>query len=222
MENINFLKQYGQEIILQSLAIANKKHEKLKEIGDLSGYELIEREFFPKYEKLLLAFSNDAELEKLSSDASSIKKILQEIMIKNNLTEDFIQEQILKRESLKGHSGSEVVKKLFQFEIQELNKKKSKLLMEADDILREEFRINEKLSNSIQQDEQIEIIYELQPLRKKFRTIDAELLEIEKKIQIREEKLSKKWYYLIYGTIEEKKLLESYNSIFNKESSIEQ
>ncbi|MBP6322954.1 MAG: hypothetical protein KA336_03585, partial [Fusobacteriaceae bacterium] len=102
------------------------------------------------------------------------------------------------------------------YQLKELKNKKAKLLIEADKILEKEFEVNEKLSNSIQQEEQMEIIYELHPLREKFRELDNKLVELEEKIINLEGKIQKKWYYEIYGTAKKEELLKSYNNFFQK------
>lgn len=213
MEN---LQKFGLEVTLQSLAIAFKKYEKLKEIGDLSGCELIEKEFFSKYEQLYSCFLDSENFEKEIINHESIEKILNDILEKNSLSKEFILAQMKKRESLKGHSGAEVVKKLFEFEKKELLSKESKLLRRANDVLRDEFKLNEELSNAIQLSEQVEIIDKLSPLRSEFREIEQKLKDLSDKVKIIEEKLLKKWYYDIYGTIEEKILLNTYGDVFNK------
>lgn len=204
----------GIEIILQSLALGNKKYEKFKEIGDISGYEIVEKEFLSKYEKLYLGFFDENTLKAFQTNAKEIEKILDDIREKNGFSKDFIEEQKELRRELSGNSGSEVVKNLYEYQIKELKSKKSKLLIEADDILKKEFEINEKLSNAIQQDEQTEIIYELHPLRERFREIDKKLVDLDSKILKLEGKLQKKWYYEIYGTVKKEELLESYKNVF--------
>lgn len=214
VEKYKEIRENGLEIVLQSLALANKKYETLKSIGDLSGSEIIENEFFKKYERLYLALYDEKFLENCSENLEGIEKILSDIMIKNGLTDDYIKAQREKRKKLIGISGSEVVRRFFEYQLKELKSKRGTLLREADEILKKEFAVNERLSNSIQQEEQMEIIYELHPLREAFRKIDATLVELEKKIGIIEDKLDKKWYYEIFGTTEEAELKGVYNKVF--------
>ena len=81
-------------------------------------------------------------------------------------------------------------------------------------LLDEEEKLNLELSNAIQEVEQLEIIDKINPIRREYRE-NAELLEnYQKRLDLLEDKLSKKWYYEIYGTIEEKVLLDTYNSVY--------
>ena len=122
--------------------------------------------------------------------------------------------QIKKREELKGRSGAEVVERLFNYEIKELKKIKGDLLNKLNKLLDEEEKLNLELSNAIQEVEQLEIIDKINPIRREYRE-NAELLEnYQKRLDLLENKLSKKWYYEIYGTIEEKVLLDTYNSVY--------
>lgn len=221
MKNQNFDEfiNYSLEIILQSLSLAEKKSEKLRNIGDISGSELIEKEFFPKYEKLYFALKTDEfskKLEENIEERSQIKKILNDIKEKNGLTSEFIEEQLEKRKKLKGNSGSEVVKKLYEYELKELRKKKNEYLKEADEILKKEFEINVELSNAVQQEEQNEIVYKLHPLREKFRILDKKILEVEEKEKKIEEKLFSEWRYEIYGTIDENTLKKNYEEFYGE------
>ena len=216
--NLDDIISNGKEIILQSLAQGYKKYEKLKEIGDISGYEIIEKEFLNKYEKLYLTFFDEKAIAEFENNYKEIEKILEDIREKNGFTKEYISSQKKLREELKSESGSEVVKNFYEYQLKELKNKKAKLLIEADKILEKEFEVNEKLSNSIQQEEQMEIIYELHPLREKFRELDNKLVDLEEKIINLEGKIQKKWYYEIYGTAKKEELLKSYNNFFKRGS----
>lgn len=214
MEFKNF-KEFALEVILQCLALANEKVEKLKDLGDLSGYELLEKEYIPKYEKLYLAI-NSEELEKVYGEGFlALEKTLKEIMEKNSFSEEFIKDKISLRNSLGENSGSLVVKRFYEYELKEVKNKKEKLLEEADSILEEEFKVNNELSNAIQQEEQMEIIYKLHPLREKFRILDKEITRLQGLEEELNKKLQSKWRYEIYGTVNQEKL----KKIFGKEEN---
>ncbi|MGL5125379.1 MAG: hypothetical protein ACRC6U_05255 [Fusobacteriaceae bacterium] len=208
-------KSFSQEVILQCLALANEKVIKLKEIGDLSGYELLEKEYLPKYEKLYLAMESQEFKEVYGKEFINLKKTIQDIMEKNNFSKEFIQDKISIRNSLGEDGGSIVVKRFYEYELKEVKSKKQELLKEADLVLDEEFKVNNELSNSVQQEEQMEIIYKLHPLREKFRNLDKEIMRLGKLEAELEDKLKTKWRYEIYGTINQKKLKE----IFGKEEN---
>lgn len=211
------LQKLGQEVILQSLIKAQKKYEYLKKIGDISGYELIENNFFKSYQELYLKFLENDDFNSSKQESEKIiTEIIENLIKTNSLSKDYLHEQMKKRDELRGKSGAEAVKKLYEFQKKEFIRKKKKLLIKADEILREEFTLNEKLSNTIQFSEQSEIIEKLSPLRREFREIEKKIFYVEDLLKKIEEKLSKKWYYDIYGTMEEKELLESYHELFKE------
>lgn len=211
-------KEFSQEVILQCLALANEKIIKLKEIGDLSGYELLEKEYLPKYEKLYLAMESEEFQEVYGKEFVNLKKTIQDIMEKNSFSKEFIEEKIALKNSLGEDSGSLVVKRFYEYELKEVRTKKDLLLKEADLVLDEEFKVNTELSNSIQQEEQMEIIYKLHPLREKFRILDKEIMRLQGLQNELEEKLKTKWRYEIYGTVNQEKLKENFGKEENEKN----
>ena len=75
-----------------------------------------------------------------------------------------------------------------------------------------EEKLNLDLSNAIQEVEQLEIVEKLQPVRAEFRKLSLQLDKYQKELEETENKLSKKWYYEIYGTTDKETLLEAYNT----------
>ena len=128
------------------------------------------------------------------------------------IKDEYINLQIKKRKELKGNSGSEVVEKFFKYKIKELKKIKGDLLQKINKVLDREEKLNLDLSNAIQEVEQLEIVEKLQPIRAEFRKLFVQLDKYQKELEETENKLSKKWYYEIYGTTDKETLLEAYNT----------
>ena len=86
------------------------------------------------------------------------------------------------------------------------------LIQKINKVLDKEEKLNLDLSNAIQEVEQIEIIEKLQPVRAEFRSLSLQFDKYQKELEETENKLSKKWYYEIYGTTDKEILLEAYNT----------
>ena len=137
-------------------------------------------------------------------------------MKENNFSEEYIKNQMELREKFKGDSGAEVVKRFFQYEKKELEKTKYELLDRADKILEEEEKLSMKMKNAIQEEEQIEYIYKLQPVRAEFRKAEEKILKVQEKLDILNKRLVSEWPYEIYGTVSKDEMLKTYNKIMKK------
>ncbi len=220
--NFEEFKGFSREVILQSLALANEKILKLKDIGDLSGYELLEEKFIPKYEKLYFAMTLP-DFQKNYEESQDVReqliKILNDIMEKNGFTKEYILEklEIRKKLKIKDVSGAKVVKKFYEHELMEIQSRKEKYLEEADKILKEEYKVTHELSNAVQQEEQTDIIYKLHPLRERFRKLDTEIVKLqEKEVEI-QKNIDSEWKYEIYGTLHEDELKEKTKEVLKNE-----
>jgi hypothetical protein len=120
------------------------------------------------------------------------------------------------REKFKGDSGAEVVKRFFQYEKKELEKTKYELLDRADKILEKEEKLSMEMKNAIQEEEQIEYIYKLQPVRAEFRKAEEKILKVQEKLDILNKRLVSEWPYEIYGTVSKDEMLKTYNKIMKK------
>ncbi|MCD7979850.1 MAG: hypothetical protein LUF31_04665, partial [Fusobacterium sp.] len=129
---------------------------------------------------------------------------------------EYIKKQMELREKLKGDSGAEVVKRFFQYEKKELEKTKYELLDRADKILEEEEKLSMEMKNAVQEEEQIEYIYKLQPVRAEFRKIEEKMLKIQEKLSVLNKRLTSEWQYEIYWTLSKDEMLKTYNKIMKK------
>lgn len=212
----NEILKFSVEVILQVFRSINKKIDELKEIGDISGIEILEKDVIPKYEKLYGGLTGEVVENFDEEQFSVIKKYIEDIMKENNFSEEYIKNQMELREKFKGDSGAEVVKRFFQYEKKELEKTKYELLDRADKILEEEEKLSMEMKNAIQEEEQIEYIYKLQPVRAEFRKAEEKILKVQEKLDILNKRLVSEWPYEIYGTVSKDEMLKTYNKIMKK------
>ena len=210
----DFIK-YAKEVCLQNLFLADNIKVDLKNQDNLYEVERIEKEVISVYENIYLSLDEEFLLNLYKENKKVFKQLedtIEKMKKDANLKDEYIKTQIKKREKLKGNSGAEVVEKFFKYKIKELKKIKGDLLQKLNKLLDKEEKLNLDLSNAIQEVEQLEIIDKLQPIRAKFRNLSIQLDKYQKELEETENKLSKKWYYEIYGTTDKEILLKAYNS----------
>lgn len=212
----NEILKFSIEVILQIFIKINRRLDELNSNGEISAVEILENEVIPKYEKLLKGLKaeiieDDQEKSIDSEKIENIKKYIFDIMKENNLTEEFIDSQIKIREELKDNSGAEVVKKLFEYEKKQMENTKYNLLDKVNSVLDREDKLAMDLKNAIQEEEQIECIYRLQPVREEYRVLEEKILRVQKNIDNINKKLDSQWSYEIYGTISKDDMLNTYN-----------
>ena len=210
----DFIK-YANEVCLQNLFLADNIKVDLKNQDNLYEVERIEKEVISVYENIYLSLNEEFLLNLYKENKKAFKQLEETIekMKKDaNLKDGYIKNQIKKREELKGNSGAEVVEKFFKYKIKELKKIKGDLLQKLNKLLDKEEKLNLDLSNAIQEVEQLRIIEKLEPVRAEFRRLSIQLDKYQKELEETKNKLSKKWYYEIYGTTAKEILLKAYNS----------
>lgn len=214
----NEILKFSKEVILQVFVKINKRMEELKRNDEVSALEILQNEVVPKYEKLYkglkIELSENEEIDKEKFE--NIKKYIYDIMKENGFTEDFINSQIKIREEIKGESGAEVVKKLFEYEKKQMENTKYNLLDKVNKVLDKEDKLAMDLKNAIQEEEQIECIYKLQPVREEYRALEEKVLRVQKNIDELKKKLDSEWTYEIYGTISKDEMLNTYNQAMKK------
>ena len=210
----DFIK-YAKEVCLQNLFLADNIKVDLKSQDNLYEVERIDKEVISVYENIYLSL-NEEFLLNLYKENKKVFEQLEETIEKMkkdaNLKDEYIKSQIKKREELKGNSGAEVVEKFFKYKIKELKKIKGDLLQKLNKLLDKEEKLNLDLSNAIQEVEQLEIVEKLQPIRAEFKSLSLQLDKYQNELEETENKISKKWYYEIYGTTDKEVLLKVYNS----------
>ncbi|MGP1429747.1 MAG: hypothetical protein ACTTJX_05880 [Fusobacterium sp.] len=210
----NFI-DYAREVCLQNLFLVDNFKVDLKNQDNLYEVERIDNEVISKYENIYLLLDETTILDIYKKDRKvfeKIEKAIKKMAEDAKIKDEYINLQIKKRKELKGNSGSEVVEKFFKYKIKELKKIKGDLLQKINKVLDREEKLNLDLSNAIQEVEQLEIVEKLQPIRAEFRKLSVQLDKYQKELEETENKLSKKWYYEIYGTTDKETLLEAYNT----------
>lgn len=210
--------KFSTEVILQVFVKINKRVEELKNNDEISALEILQNEVIPKYEKLYKGLKTEIkddeeiDIEKFEN----IKKYIYDIMKENSFTEEFIRTQMKLREKFQGESGAEVVKKLFEYEKKQMENTKYNLLDKVNKVLDREDKLAMDLKNAIQEEEQIECIYKLQPVREEYRALEEKVLRVQKNIDDLKKKLDSEWTYEIYGTISKDEMLNTYNQTMKK------
>lgn len=214
----NEILKFSTEVILQVFVKINKRVEELKSNDEISALEILQNEVIPKYEKLYKGLKTEIkddeeiDIEKFEN----IKKYIYDIMRENSFTEEFIRTQMKLREKFQGESGAEVVKKLFEYEKKQMENTKYNLLDKVNKVLDREDKLAMDLKNAIQEEEQIECIYKLQPVREEYRALEEKVLRVQKNIDDLKKKLDSEWTYEIYGTISKDEMLNTYNQTMKK------
>ena len=214
----NEILKFSTEVILQVFVKINKRVEELKSNDEISALEILQNEVIPKYEKLYKGLKTEIkddeeiDIEKFEN----IKKYIYDIMRENSFTEEFIRTQMKLREKFQGESGAEVVKKLFEYEKKQMENTKYNLLDKVNKVLDREDKLAMDLKNAIQEEEQIECIYKLQPAREEYRALEEKVLRVQKNIDDLKKKLDSEWTYEIYGTISKDEMLNTYNQTMKK------
>ena len=214
----NQILSFSTEVILQVFVKINRRMEELKRNDEISALEILQNEVIPKYEKLFKGLKTEiTENEEIDVEKmENIKKYIYEIMKENDFTEEFINSQLELRERLKDNSGAEVVKKLFEYEKKQMENTKYNLLDKVNKVLDREEKLAMDLKNAIQEEEQIECIYRLQPVREEYRALEEKILRVQKNIDDITKKLNSQWTYEIYGTISKDDMLNTYNQTMKK------
>lgn len=214
----NEILKFSTEVILQVFVKINKRVEELKNNDEISALEILQNAVIPKYEKLYKGLKTEIkddeeiDIEKFEN----IKKYIYDIMKENSFTEEFIRTQMKLREKFQGESGAEVVKKLFEYEKKQMENTKYNLLDKVNKVLDREDKLAMDLKNAIQEEEQIECIYKLQPVREEYRALEEKVLRVQKNIDDLKKKLDSEWTYEIYGTISKDEMLNTYNQTMKK------
>ncbi|MEG0068792.1 hypothetical protein [Cetobacterium sp.] len=210
-------KDYALEVALTVLKVSSTQMDKLKEIGDLSGTEILQGKVISPYERIYGALL-EMNVDKMSDEEfNSFKEMVEELRVKNDLTVDTIEKAMKKRVEFKGHSGAKVVEKFYKYNLNRLLDKKSKVEEVYNSLAAEEQKLENLLKDTIQEEDQFDIIYKLQPVREKLRDIEMKYVKVEKDINELKRKLESKWPYEIYGVISEEELLETYKEAFKME-----
>ena len=176
-------KDYNTEVMLQILKNAEFELQKAEAEKDSEKIKLIKDEIIPKYEKLYLGVAELDIRDKSQEEIEKFKDIVDKIAQSNGLTKEYIEKNIALRESLKGKSGAEVTKRMFEYAVKDLKKKKRILLERLDVLLKEEAQLEADLKECIQYDAEMEISGKIVDVREKKRDINDMISENDKEIE---------------------------------------
>lgn len=194
-------KDYNTEVMLQILKNANVSLLEAESVKDEEKIKFIKEEIFPKYEKLYLALRELDIRDKSDEEIKTFRETVDKIASTNNLTEEYIKKCIAIREELKGKSGAEVTKRMFEYTLKNFKKKKGILLEKMNVLLKEEAQLEADLKECIQYDTEMEISGKIVDVREKKRDLKEIIDANEKEIEKITNDINSKWKYEIYGTI---------------------
>lgn len=194
-------KDYNTEVMLQILKNAEFELQKAEAEKDSEKIKLIKDEIIPKYEKLYLGVAELDIRDKSQEEIEKFKDIVDKIAQSNGLTKEYIEKNIALRESLKGKSGAKVTKRMFEYAVKDLKKKKRILLERLDVLLKEEAQLEADLKECIQYDAEMEISGKIVDVREKKRDINDMISENDREIERIQNDINSRWKYEIFGTV---------------------
>lgn len=206
-------KDYNTEVMLQILRNASQQLAEAKAENNEEQIKLITEEIIPKYEKLFLGLAELDIRDKTDEEIQGFRDTVNKIAKSNGLSEEYIKKSIAIREELKGKSGAEVTKRMFEYAVKDLKKKKRILLERLDILLKEEAKLEADLKECIQYDAEMEISGKIVDVREKKRDLNEILSANDKEIERIMKDINARWKYEIYGTVSRDELK---NSIENK------
>lgn len=202
-------KNFNTEVMLQVLKNADIMLQRAKQENDIEKIKVIEEDVIPKYEKLYLAMKELDIRDKSDEEIQGFRDNVLMIAKKNNLSVEFINECVAKREELKSHSGAEVTKRMFEYALKGLKKKRGILLDNMKKLLKDEEQAEKDLKECIQYDDEMRVSALIVDIREKKREVQALLEENDSEIGKIKKDLENSWKYEIYGTISREALQES-------------
>ena len=201
---------FAKETILKVLQILDSKLKNFQSLDDYDGVKKIEDELIPKYEKLFQELDLDLDKHLDFNTLEKFKNIIMDITKQFNLDEDFIQSESKKRKELGKNSGSEVVKKFFEYQIKELEKKRDSLLEMAESLIKKEEDLSIELGEVIQEEEEQRCLEQLTAVSKQLNALNEKLDALKNQIDFLEHALKTKWRHEIFGTVSREKMLKAY------------
>lgn len=194
-------KDYNTEVMLQILRNAKNQLAAAEKNNDTETIKVITEEIIPKYEKLFLGLAELDIRDKTDEEIQSFRDTVDKIAEANNLTEEHIKKCIALREEMKGKSGAEVIKRMFEYAVKDLKKKKRILLERMDVLLKEEAQLEADLKECIQYDAEMEISGKIVDVREKKRDLNELISANDKEIERINNDIKTRWKYEIYGTV---------------------
>ena len=194
-------KDYNTEVMLQILKNAMFQLAEAEKTNDSEKIKFIKEEIIPKYEKLYLGLAELDIRDKSEEEIQKFRDTVDKIAETNGLDREYIEKCIAVREELRGKSGAEVTKRMFEYAVKDLKKKKRLLLEKLDVFLKEEAQLEADLKECIQYDAEMEISGKIVDVREKKRDINELIVANDKEIERINKDIVSRWKYEIYGTV---------------------
>ncbi len=202
------LQLIGKELALYMLKILNNQYNRVEEE---SKKEKIQNELIPIYENLYIQFNEEIQKEDAVITEEEIQKIsepIYKIIKENNLSEEYLLEEAIKRNELSGNSGAEIVKKMMENQIKAIENKMKSLVKDGTVLLKKESEYENALSEKISALEEDHLNMELDVIKSGLDLITDRMVEMKSAKGKIENDLQKRWKYEIFGTITKEKLLK--------------
>lgn len=216
MDN-NLVEQYedilllGRELALNVLKEADRKLKNYFDLGDVDAVKSISEEVIPKYVNLYNQFFAEIPEDLDEKMLESLEKVIYDIMEKHKIDEDYLWDEVRKRISLKGNSGADVVKKLFETQLMHIEDKINEIVDKNSHLIKDLEKAEKAMANSIQRDEEEKYFELIKDIGKKIDMVNGKILEWKDKSEEIKYSINSKWKYEIYGTTPKDELLKAYN-----------
>lgn len=198
----------GKEVSLYMLDLFLKESKKAITINDIDKSKKIKEDFIPKFEKFYFEFSLEFPEEFDEDEVEKVEEIVYKLLEEYEIDEELLWDRVRTRLELANNSGSEVVKKLFEIQLKDLEKSLNSLLSLEKQYFETEKKLEKNLADCIQAHEEMEAFEKLRDHGKKIDELDQKIEKIEEKIIELRYNLESRWPYEIYGTISKEKLYE--------------
>lgn len=196
----------GKELSLYMLEVFQKESNKAKKNEDFDKFKKLQEDFIPKFEKFYFEFSLEIGDEFDRLEIEKVENIVNKLIEEYNLDEEILWVRVRKRLELEGNSGAEVVKKLFEVKLKELQEKLSEMLDLEYKFSKIQKELEKELADVIQQEEEAEIFEKIIAHGKKIDLLDTKIQKIEAKIYELQYNIESKWQYEIYGLVSKETL----------------
>lgn len=197
---------FSLESILQVLKKYNFDLKQAKKEKNLEKISLLKEEVIPKYDRLYFGLKHTDFTNKSREEISHLKDTIENILKKNNFSNDYIENCQKKRKNLKGISGAEVTKNLFLYTVKDLEKKQGDIFDKLNPLLKKEKQLENDLKECIQYDDEMKVSSDIVDLRERKRNLNLKLKEIDFLIKQINYDLDCGWKYEIFGTISKEEL----------------
>lgn len=198
----------GKEISLYMLELFQKENKKAISINDIDKSKKIRGEFIPKFEKFYFEFSLDFPEEFDEDEVEKVEEIVYKLLEEYDINEEILWDRVRTRLELGDNSGSQVVKRLFEIQLKDLEKSLNSFLSIEKQYFETEKKLEKALADCIQANEEMEAFENLREHGKKIDELNNKIEKVEEKIMELRYNLESRWPYEIYGTISKEKLYE--------------